>query len=128
MNSPHKLTFRMAMAVLAFVPLAIVASCQHTARTPQAEVFATLKAAGAGIDSYRSSYEAAAQSGTITPAQKHDCDVRFNQANEALIAAAKAARDGMNAQTPPEVQAAVKSFVDLVVLLVPPKQLPPRST
>jgi hypothetical protein len=100
-------------------PLLFAATCQKT--TPQAATFATLQAAGAAIDSYRASYEAAFAQGKIDVAAKQRCDVQFNVANEAIIAAAKAARDGFNATTPAEVNQAVNSFIKLVVLLVPPK-------
>lgn len=101
--------------------------CQTTGSGP-AKVFATLKAAAAGIDSYRASYESAFTAGAITATQKSEADRRYNRANDAIIAAAKVARDGLNATTPAEVDQAVASFVELIALLVPPRSSVPPKT
>lgn len=104
-------------------PVLLVACTSHV--TPQAALFATLKASAAGIDSYRTSYEASAARGAISPAQKHACDVQFNKANDAIIAASRAARDAGqlgDTPTPAAVDEAVRSFVSLVTTLIPPKE------
>lgn len=110
------------LAVL-LAPLFMASQCA-TRTTPQATMFATLQSAAAGIDSYRTSYEAAFNAGQITLAQKQECDRRFNRANEAIIAATRALRDGQQADTPEEVDRFVRSLAELVTTLVPPKPQP----
>lgn len=113
-------TLRLFPFVLAlFAPLFMASQC--TSPSTSTTTFRTLQAAAAGIDSFRASYEAAAVSGQISAAQKAKCDTQFNVANEAIIATARAARDGMNATTTEEVNQAVASFIGLVTTLVPPK-------
>jgi len=98
--------------------------CQTTA-TPQATMFATLQASAAGIDSFRASYETAFAAGQIDAAKRTQLDAQYNKANDTIIVAARAARDGMALSTPAEVDAAVRSFVALVTTLVPPKPRTP---
>lgn len=92
-----------------------------TTQTTQAATFATLQSAAAGIDSFRASYENAYSIGAIDTAKKVRCDEQYNRANEAIIVAARAARDGMNATTPAEVDQAVASFIAFVTTIIPPK-------
>ena len=113
-------TFSLLIATVVLLPFSI-AACQSTPQTPEAAMFATLKAAGAGIDSFRTSYEAAYRNHEISDEQKLEADRRFNKANDAIIAAAQALHDGQNAQTPAEVDQFVRSLADFVTKIVPPK-------
>lgn len=113
-----------AVSFLVLASLLMGAMCATTS-TPQAAMFTTLQASAAGIDSFRASYENAFSLGQIDAAKRSQLDTQYNKANDAILAAARALRDGMATSTPTEVDAAVRSFIDLVVLLVPPKPRTP---
>lgn len=101
-----------ALCAVLFASLFMASQCPQ--QTPEARTFATLQAAAAGIDEWRERYETSHRAGTITDAQKAKADEHFNRANDAIIAAARAARDGFGAQTPAEVNAAVVALIDFV--------------
>jgi hypothetical protein len=89
----------------------------------EAKIFVSLQASAAVIDSLRASYEAAHAAGQIDAAAKARADRAYNVANDAIILAAEALRaaGGMQADTPEEVDAAVKALVDIITEIVPPK-------
>jgi hypothetical protein len=117
----------LSLAVWGFAVLGVsatVTACQSIERTPQATMFATLKAAGVAIDSFRASYEDAFSLGKIDAAQRAKLDAQYNKANDAIAAAFRAGAAGAST-TPPDVDTAVRAFVALVTTLVPPKNPQP---
>lgn len=111
--------------LLVFLPLLVTSlffsACNNVPRTPQAKMFSTLQAAAAGIDSFRTDYEAAYRAGDLDQAGLEKLDKAFNTANEAIITAARALDAGMLATTPGNVEAAAQELLKLVLQLVPPK-------
>lgn len=120
----HPRTFVLIVALLATFPVGFFSACQTTTQTPQATMFATLKAAGVAIDSFRASYEDAFSLGKIDAAQRAKLDAQYNKANDAIAAALRAGAAGAST-TPPDVDTAVRAFVALVTTIVPPKNHQP---
>lgn len=112
--------FFASLFALCTLPLFTGSTCAPTS-TPQAVMFDTLQASAAGIDVFRASVQTEYDARRISPAQYNDFVRQYNQANEAIIAAAAALRDGMAATTPAEVDQFVRSLAKLVTTLVPPK-------
>jgi hypothetical protein len=115
------------IAIAVSLLLAFSIGCRTTdggKPTPQAATFTTLKAAAAGIDAFRTTVEQARAAGTVSDAQWREFARAYNQANEAIIDAAKLLRDvgGMDAAVPESVAAAVQTLTDIFVRLVPPKR------
>lgn len=121
MTSKNSLFPYLLLLAALLVPL-FGQGCQ-TNVTPRAAMFDTLKAAAVGIDAFRASVEAERAAFRVSAEQWEEFAEKYNRANEAIIAGARALRDvgGMESGTPAEVDAAVRALADLVTLLVPPK-------
>lgn len=110
----------LALICVALAPaIASLPGCANVERTPQATAFSTLKAAAAGIDSFRADYEAAWRAGNLSQEDFTKLDLAYNAANMAIIEAAEALDAGMEAAVTGDVTRLSKELFDLVKTLVP---------